>query len=100
MDNPPENIVRYYAGVDWGYDHYGSIVIIGETDEGVAYIVDGWAERYKHIDWWIQRAEEFIAQYGNIKFYCDTARTETYSQTLSEIIIKAEFANNVSYGWH
>ena len=76
VDNPPENIARYYAGVDWGYDHYGSIVIIGETDEGVAYIVDGIAEQYKHIDWWITRAKEFIDKYGKIKFYCDTARTE------------------------
>ena len=76
VDNPPENIVRYYAGVDWGYDHYGAIVIIGETDEGVAYIVDGIAEQYKHIDWWIERAKEYIAKYGNIKFYCDTARPE------------------------
>lgn len=92
VDNPPENIVRYYAGVDWGYDHYGSIVIIGETDEGVAYIVDGWAEQYKHIDWWIERAEEFIAQYGNIKFYCDTARTEHIAD-FKRNNIKAEFAN-------
>ena len=76
VDSPPSDITRYYAGVDWGYDHYGSIVIIGETDEGVAYIVDGIAEQYKHIDWWIKQANEYIAKYGNIKFYCDTARPE------------------------
>ena len=76
VDSPPNDIVRYYAGVDWGYDHFGSIVIIGETDDGVAYIVDGIAEQYKHIDWWIERAKEFISEYGNIKFYCDTARPE------------------------
>ena len=76
VEKPPDNIVRYYAGVDWGYDHFGSIVIIGETDDGVAYIVDGIAEQYKHIDWWIKQAKEYIAKYGNIKFYCDTARPE------------------------
>ena len=76
VDRPPDNIVRYYAGVDWGWDHFGSIVIIGETDDGVAYIVDGVAEQYKHVDWWIKQAKEYIAKYGNIKFYCDTARTE------------------------
>ena len=63
-------------GVQKYDDHYGAIVIIGEADEGVAYIVDGVAEQYKHIDWWTERAKEFIAEYGNIKFYCDTARSE------------------------
>ena len=76
VDSQPNNITRYYAGVDFGFDHFGSIVIIGETDDGVAYIVDGIAEQYKHIDWWIERAKEFIAEYGKIKFYCDTARPE------------------------
>ena len=76
VGSPPNDITRYYAGVDWGYDHFGSIVIIGETDDGTAYIVDGIAEQYKHIDWWIKQAKEYIAKYGNIKFYCDTARPE------------------------
>ena len=92
VDSPPYNITRYYAGVDWGYDHHGSIVIIGETDDGVAYIVDGIAEQYKHIDWWIDRAKEFIDKYGNIKFYCDTARTEHIAD-FKRSNINAEFAN-------
>ncbi|PJH69287.1 PBSX family phage terminase large subunit, partial [Salmonella enterica subsp. enterica serovar Typhimurium] len=41
VDEPPTDIVKYYAGVDWGYQHYGSIVIIGETADGTAYILDG-----------------------------------------------------------
>lgn len=92
VDNPPNNITRYYAGVDWGYDHFGSIVIIGETDEGVAYIVDGIAEQYKHIDWWIKQAKEYIAKYGNIKFYCDTARPEHIAD-FKRNNINAIFAN-------
>lgn len=92
VDSPPENITRYYAGVDWGYDHYGSIVIIGETDEGVAYIADGIAEQYKHIDWWIKRAKEFIGEYGKIRFYCDTARPEHIAD-FKRNGINAMFAN-------
>lgn len=76
VDSPPKDITKYYAGVDWGYDHFGSIVIIGETDDGTAYIVDGVAETGQHIDWWIAQAKRFVSKYGNIKFYCDTARTE------------------------
>ena len=92
VDSPPNNITRYYAGVDWGYDHFGSIVIIGETDDGTAYIVDGIAEQYKHIDWWIKQAKEYIAKYGNIKFYCDTARPEHIAD-FKRNNINAIFAN-------
>lgn len=92
VDNPPNDIARYYAGVDFGFDHYGSIVIIGETGDGVAYIVDGIAEQYKHIDWWIERAKEFIEEYGSIKFYCDTARPEHIAD-FKRNNINAIFAN-------
>lgn len=79
VDKVSNDFVRYYAGVDWGYDHFGSIVIIGETRDKKAYIVDGIAEQYKHIDWWIVKAKDFMKKYGNIPFYCDTARTEHIS---------------------
>lgn len=72
----PDNIVHYYAGVDWGYDHYGSIVIIGETADGTAYIVDGVAEQYEEIDYWVEQAHEFKEKYGDIDFYADSARPE------------------------
>ena len=38
VDNPPNDIARYYAGVDFGFSHYGSIVIIGETEIGRAHV--------------------------------------------------------------
>ncbi|PJH64036.1 hypothetical protein, partial [Salmonella enterica] len=69
VDSPPNDIERYYAGVDWGYDHYGSIVILGETSYGTTYIIDGIAERYQHIDWWVDKAKEFQDIYGEIRFY-------------------------------
>lgn len=72
----PDNIVHYYAGVDWGYDHHGSIVIIGETTDGTAYIVDGIAKQYEEIDFWAEQAHEFKKKYGDIDFYADSARPE------------------------
>lgn len=92
IDKPLNKIVRYYAGVDWGYDHYGSIVIIGQDNDGVNYIVDGLAEQYKHIDWWIEQAKNFISIYGDIDFYCDTARTEHIAD-FKRNGIRAVFAN-------
>ena len=72
----PDNIVHYYAGVDWGYDHYGSIVILGETVDGKTYIVDGIAKQYEEIDFWVEQAHEFKKKYGDIDFYADSARPE------------------------
>ena len=92
IDQPQSDIIKYYAGVDWGYDHHGSIVIIGEDSDGKKYIVDGIAEQYKHIDWWIERAKEFVNRYGDISFYCDTARTEHIAD-FKRNGIKAIFAN-------
>lgn len=70
------DMVRYFCGIDWGYDHYGSIVIIGEDKVGNHYLVDGISEQYKEIDWWVERAKEFKAYYGNITFWADSARPE------------------------
>ena len=72
----PDNIVHYYAGVDWGYDHHGSIVIIGETADGTAYVVDGIAKQYEEIDFWVEQAHIFKEKYGDIDFYADSARPE------------------------
>ena len=76
IDKPKYDIVEYYAGVDWGYDHYGSIVILGEDEAGNTYILDGIAEQYKEIDWWVERAKEFQTIYGDMMFYADSARPE------------------------
>ena len=76
VNEPPDDIRYYYAGVDWGYDHYGSIVIIGETTDGTAYIVDGVAKQYEEIDYWVEQAHIFKVKYGDIDFYADSARPE------------------------
>ena len=73
-DVPP--IHKYYAGVDWGYGHYGSIVILGEAEDGSVYIVDGDAQQHKEIDYWVEKANEFILKYGDMDFYADSARPE------------------------
>lgn len=75
VDDLPGKL-SYFAGVDWGYDHHGSIVIIGKDEVGRYYLVDGIADQYKEIDWWVERAKEFQASYGKLTFYADSARPE------------------------
>lgn len=66
---------RYFAGVDWGWEHYGAIVLIGVKD-GCYYVLEEHAYQHKYIQNWIAVAKDIIARYGNIPFYCDPARTE------------------------
>ena len=70
------NFVRYIAGVDWGYKHFGAIVVIGEDDQGDYYLVKEVAKQFEEIDFWVSEARKIKEQYGNILFYCDTARPE------------------------
>lgn len=79
VDNLPE-MKRYFAGVDWGFDHYGSIVIIGEGVDDNLYLVDGISEKGHYIDWWIDKAKNFNEKYGgDLVFWCDSARHEHVS---------------------
>lgn len=71
-----KNIVKYFAGVDWGYEHFGAIVVMAEDDEGNVYLCEEHAYQHKEIDEWVKIAKGVKERYGNINFYCDTARPE------------------------
>ena len=66
----------YIAGVDWGYSHYGSIVVFGIDKENNWYLVEEHATQFKEIDYWVTVALGIKERYGNINFYCDSARPE------------------------
>lgn len=67
---------EYFAGVDWGYEHYGSIIVIGRSIKGDFYLIEEHAHQFKFIDDWVDIAKGIVERYGNINFYCDTARPE------------------------
>lgn len=67
---------RYVVGVDWGFDHYGSIVLIGVDAEDKYYVLEEHAHRHLDIDGWVKIAEKIGDTYGGIPFYCDSARPE------------------------
>lgn len=70
------NFASYFAGVDWGYEHFGSIVLLGETDEHKIVLLKEYAEQHKEIDYWADVAKRIKSRYGDIPFYCDSARPE------------------------
>ncbi|MGM0239467.1 PBSX family phage terminase large subunit [Enterococcus sp. AZ103] len=72
---PP--LSKFYCGVDWGYEHWGSIVVIGETEEGTSYLIEEHATQFQEIDYWVDIAKGIQERYGSrVSFYCDSARPE------------------------
>lgn len=71
-----DGVIKYFAGVDFGWEHYGSIVVVAKTRKGRFYVVDEIAEQHKDIEWWLAKAKELHQQYGIKKFYLDWARPE------------------------
>lgn len=66
---------RYVAGVDWGYEHYGAIVVVGVKDE-CYYVIEEHAKQHTDIDEWSEIALKIKTKYGDIPFYVDSARPE------------------------
>lgn len=71
-----EAISEYIAGVDWGYEHLGSITVIGIDKEGNHCIVEEHTAQYEEIDYWVNIAKGIKERFGNIPFYADSARPE------------------------
>lgn len=67
------NFTKYFAGVDWGYEHFGSLVIVGQDDKDNFYMIEEYAEQHQEIDYWIKIAKDIKGRYGNVTFYCDSA---------------------------
>lgn len=92
VDKVPK-MVRYIAGVDWGYNHPCSITVFGIDANSNYYLVDEKTERFKEIDYWTKVARKLQKKYGyKIPFYCDTARTEFIDHFKHNGI-------NALYGW-
>lgn len=70
------NFKRYIVGVDWGFEHYGSMVLIGITDNDKYIVLKEFAYQHKYIDWWADLAIKIVRRYGNIPFFVDTARPD------------------------
>lgn len=92
---PPDELpeMKYHiVGVDWGYKHYGAMVVIGIDHDDTYYIVEEHAHQHLHIDEWIEIAQGIAEDYGRrIVFWCDSARPE-YVEALYMANLTAENA--------
>lgn len=92
-------ITQYWAGVDWGFEHYGSIVIVGKGIDGRYYLVDEYSRRLKSVKgFWTDKAHEFMEKYGDIPFICDTARPDAISDFILDGIDARKADKRVTRG--
>ncbi|WP_346344536.1 PBSX family phage terminase large subunit [Levilactobacillus brevis] len=72
-----DQTLNYYCGVDWGYEHDTSLVVLADDNQGNTYLVEEHTGNLQQIDHWVSVAKQIQQDYGyNIPFYCDTARVE------------------------
>ena len=77
-------IKNYYVGVDWGFQHKGSILLFGDDYKGNTYLIEEYTSQFKYIDYWVDVAKNIKRRFGNINFWCDGARPEHVSRFVQE----------------
>ncbi len=77
IDKVPFNdIESYFVGVDFGWEHPGVFTLFGVTKNRNYYLIKEYSDKYRSIEEWIEIAHQIIKQYGDIYFYCDSARPD------------------------
>ena len=77
------HIVKYYCGVDWGFEHKGVITVWGDDAKGNVYMIEEHTSQFKYISYWVNVAKKIQEKYGKgITFWVDSARPDNYSEFL------------------
>lgn len=77
------HIVKYYCGVDWGFEHKGVITVWGDDTKGNVYMIEEHTSQFKYISYWVNIAKKIQEKYGKgITFWVDSARPDNYSEFL------------------
>ena len=74
-EDVPE-IVKYWAGMDFGWEHHAAVVLFGESENGCVYLLKEYSSKHKNIDGWIDIINKIQKHTGEITVYCDSARPD------------------------
>lgn len=79
-DKIPEGL-QYYCGVDWGFEHPNPILLLGDDDQGNAYVIRDYTKKHKFINYWVKIAQNLQDEFGrNLIFYADSARPDNVNE--------------------
>jgi PBSX family phage terminase large subunit len=75
------HITRYFAGMDFGWEHTGAIVLMGEDADGRLYLLREWSAKHRSINDWVRIVREEIEPItSRITLYCDSARPDLINE--------------------
>ena len=74
-EDVPE-IIKYWAGMDFGWEHHAAVVLFGESENGCVYLLKEYSSKHKNIDGWIDIINKIQSYTGKITVYCDSARPD------------------------
>ena len=90
---------HYFAGVDWGYEHWGVIQLWGVTDKREYVLIEEVSAQHQEIDYWVDVAKGIKARTErNIPFFCDSARPEHLARFQRENIRAYNADKNIMSG--
>lgn len=93
------DFTNYFCGVDWGYEHFGVVVVIGRRIDGKYVLVEEIARQHEDINFWVEQAKKIQKKYGKrVPFYCDSARPEHVAKFNMERIIAINANKSVLSG--
>ena len=74
-EDVPE-LVKYWAGMDFGWEHPGAVALFGESEDGCVYFLKEYSSQHRNIDDWIDIVKRIQHYTGRITVYCDSARPD------------------------
>ena len=90
------NYANIVAGVDWGYNNPGVIIIGGVTGDNQLHVLHEEYARRRPIEEWVNVAVQLRDMYKVRDWYCDPSKPESIG-LFQEAGIPAEKANNSVY---
>lgn len=74
-DDVPE-IMKFWAGMDFGWEHPGAVCLFGESANGNVYLLKEYSSQHRNIDDWIAIINRIQKYTGRMTVYCDSARPD------------------------
>lgn len=91
-------IERMFVGADFGFEHTGVFCVIAKSYNGEYIVIREYAAKHKGIAWWCNVGLKIKKEFGDIPFYCDSARPDNIS-AMVDVGLNAMNANkNIDAG--
>lgn len=91
-------VTSYFAGIDWGYEHKGSIGVFAETASGEYVLIEEVTKKHLLVEGWISEAKRLQEKYGKMPFYADSARPDNINAFLQNDIMTYKAKKDINQG--